>query len=188
LNYLLHLYLSPPLDAIRLGNLLGDFVKGRIDETYPADIRHGIALHRRQDAFAQRNQHFLASRRRIDPAFGICRGIMVDIFYDHLLASQWQDYADLPLERFAEEIYSLLRTHHDRLPEGMQETATRMIAHNWLVSYTRKQVVDTVLRRIAGRLRRPTPLAEGYQELLRNYQGLRDDFEGFMVEAEREFR
>jgi acyl carrier protein phosphodiesterase len=188
LNFLLHLYLCPPDEAIRLGSLMGDFVKGRIDQRLPAGIRQGLELHRRQDTFAQHSPHFLASRQRIAPAFGICRGIMVDIFYDHLLASQWRQFSDCPLATFAEEIYALLRSHHDQLPARMQETAKRMIAHDWLVSYAEPQVVDTVLRRIAERLRRPTPLAEGYPELLRNYEGFREDFEGFMAEAEREFR
>jgi acyl carrier protein phosphodiesterase len=170
LNFLLHLYLSPPDDAIRLGTLLGDFVKGPLDERYSAEIRSGIQLHRRQDVFAQHSPHFLSSRQRIDPAFGLCRGIMVDIFYDHLLASQWQQFSARPLAAFAEEIYTLLRSHQAQLPARMQETAERMIAHNWLVSYAQPPVVDTVLRRIAQRLRRPTPLAEGYPELWRNYE------------------
>jgi acyl carrier protein phosphodiesterase len=187
LNYLLHLYFSPADEGSRLGTLLGDFVKGRIDERYPADIRRGIALHRRQDVFIQHSPHFLASRNRIDPAFGLYRGIMVDIFYDHLLASQWQEFSQRPLQAFAEEIYALLRRHHAQLPALMQKTAQRMIAHDWLLSYAQPQVVETVLRRIGERLRRPTPLAAGYPQLLRNYEGFREDFSAFMDEARQEF-
>lgn len=35
MNYLAHLYLSEDNDWIHLGNLMGDFVKGRLKGNYP---------------------------------------------------------------------------------------------------------------------------------------------------------
>ncbi len=71
----------------------------------------------------------------------------------------------------------------NQLPEGLQQMAPRMIEHNWLVSYRHRGVVGKALQRIAQRLSRPLPLAEGVDDLVTHEVSLRQDFSGFMNEA-----
>src|SRR5512136_990596 len=92
MNFLAHLYLAGDDKGLIVGNLLGDFVKGRLKGIYPAAIERGIALHRRIDSFSGLNPRFLQSKKRIDASFGHYRGVMVDLFYDHFLAKHWGDY------------------------------------------------------------------------------------------------
>ncbi len=184
MNYLLHLYLADPTPESLLGNLMGDFVKGRLDETYPPGIRRGITLHRRVDSFAHAHPLVSRSKNRISPSYGHYRGIMVDIFYDHFLARNWAQYAALPLENFARSVYQLLQERQDQLPPGLQRIAPRMIAHDWLVSYRDIQTIGRVLAGVSGRLRRPNPLAEGLGELTRHYAPLEQDFGAFLAELE----
>ena len=58
-----------------------------------------------------------------------------------------------------------------------------MIEYNWLVSYQHRAVVGKALDRIAQRLSRPFPLAEGIEDLVTHEVLLRLDFEDFMNEA-----
>jgi acyl carrier protein phosphodiesterase len=56
LNYLAHLYLSPPGEDAMLGSVLGDFVKGpltNIDVTarYSPEATRAMALHRKIDSY-----------------------------------------------------------------------------------------------------------------------------------------
>ena len=45
--------------------------------------------------------------------------MLVDVFYDHFLASEWGRWGDgRPLAEFAEETYALLETHSELLPES----------------------------------------------------------------------
>jgi acyl carrier protein phosphodiesterase len=185
LNDLLHLYLSDQSPSCLLGSLMGDYVKGRLDDSYPPDLQQGIRLHRRIDVFAQSNEHFRRSKGRLDPSFGYCRGIMVDIFYDHLLARYWRHYSPIPLEEFAERICMLLTEQAHLLPPGLRLVAPRMISSNWLVSYQNPEMADRILRRLSARLRRPNRLGEGGAELVRNFAGLREDFDGFLADAVR---
>ena len=46
MNYLAHLYLAEQSREGLLGSLLGDFVKGRLDDRFPETVRRGTALHR----------------------------------------------------------------------------------------------------------------------------------------------
>ena len=183
MNYLAHLYLAGECGGSLLGNLMGDFVKGPIGDRFPPDIAAGIELHRKIDSFAHTDPAFRRSRQRIDPRFGHCRSILVDIFYDHILARDWQHHARLPLEDFASHVYRLLQEHDKSLPAGLQQVAPRMIEGNWLVSYRRIETVSTVLKRLSRRLKRPTPIAEGSPELIRNYRNFQMDFEEFLPRA-----
>ena len=188
MNYLVHLYLSDPTPECRLGNLMGDFVKGRLEDAWAPEILRGIRQHRRVDAFAHRSAVFRRSKARIHDSFGHCKGVLVDVFYDHFLARNWIRYSTVPLDLFARDIYRLLEENRKILPPGLQEVAPRMIAHNWLVSYRETQTIGRVLDRISERLSRPNPIALGIGELHRHYDGLQADCDLFLAEAEKFLR
>jgi acyl carrier protein phosphodiesterase len=183
LNHLAHLFLSDPTDGCRLGALMGDYVKGRLDDRYSGEIRWGLQLHRKIDRFAETNPHFQRSKRRLDPALRHCRGILVDVAYDHFLAVHWLDFADSHLEQFAANIYHLLTEHHPLLPPALQEAAPRMVAADWLVAARHLDTVDKVLQRLAGRLSRSNNLGSGLVELTRHYPLLEADFRQFLHDA-----
>ena len=188
MNYLVHLYLSDPTPECRLGNLMGDFIKGRLENGWDAEILRGIKQHRRVDAFAHQSSVFRRSKARIHDRFGHCKGILVDVFYDHFLARNWSHYSATSLEAFARDIYRLLEKNRDILPPGLQRVAPRMIAHNWLVSYREIQTINGVLERISERLSRPNPIALGIDELHRNYADLESDCGLFLAEAKEFLR
>lgn len=183
MNYLVHLYLAGPTPESQLGNLMGDFVKGRLGDAWPPAVRRGIEMHRRVDHFAHDHPTYRRSRARLDPAFGHCRGVMIDIFYDHFLARNWERHHPLPLPEFARQVYGLLTEHFAILPPGLQEVAPRMIAHDWLFSYRDTATIGRVLERVSARLSRPNPLGLGMTELQRNYRELEEDCELFLVQA-----
>lgn len=183
MNYLVHLFLAEDSPSNLLGNLMGDFVKGRLDDTFPIEIRRGIELHRRVDAFAHDNLRYRQSKNRLDAGYGYFRGVLIDVFYDHFLARNWHRYRSLPLEDFAARIYRLLEVHFEQLPPGLQQVAPRMIEYNWLVSYRDVDTIGRVLRQISTRLQRPNPLARGIDELHRHYAGLETDCDLFLSEA-----
>lgn len=183
MNHLVHLYLAGEDPELQLGGLMGDFVKGPIPAFYPEKLALGLHLHRRIDSLAQNSPHTRKSRQRLHPKFGHGRGIIVDIFYDHFLASSWQDYSAESLENYAAKFYRLLQENYNQLPTSLQQITPRMIEHNWLVAYQHNEVVGRALQRIAQRLSRPLPLAEGVDDLATHEISLRQDFREFMTEA-----
>jgi len=182
MNYLLHLLLSQPHDEHYIGNMIGDFVKGPLDKQFTPRIMAGLRRHRNIDSFAEQHQAFRRSKRRIDPSYGHYRGIMVDLFYDHFTARNWQRYCSTPLDEFAEYIYQLLSQRTD-LPPQFSALIPRMIEYNWLVSYRQTETISRALTSISQRIRRTNPLASGADELLKHYTDFERDCHEFIIAA-----
>jgi acyl carrier protein phosphodiesterase len=181
-NFLVHLFLSGNAPEILVGNLMGDFVKGRLDGRFPPGIKQGILLHREIDSFAGQNRHFLRSKRRLDQSFGHYRGVLVDLFYDHFLVANWEDYADVPYSVFISDAWRVLCEHKEFLPDKLQRIMPSMF-RDWLPSYSTIGGVAAVLDRISRlRIKRANRLGEGAEALSRNYEGLYDDFRKFIPE------
>ncbi len=179
MNYLGHLYLAEDNSASLVGNLLGDFVKGSISAALPDEIRYGIALHRKVDVFTDSHEIVRASMRRITPARRRFAGIMVDMFYDHFLAQNWQRFSDISLQGFSENVYRALLEHHALLPDRLKRMLPYIIEENWLVSYKEIASIDRALNRLSKRFRRENTLLNSAEELAANYKQLEGDFYKF---------
>jgi acyl carrier protein phosphodiesterase len=185
LNFLFHLHLSDDDPDILTGNLMGDFVKGRIGNGYPPRLRVGMELHRRIDSFAQHNLHFQRSRFRIDSRYGLWRGVLVDLFYDHFLVAEWERWSPEPFDAYLMRARRMVETNRRFLPEKMREVVP-VIFGELIPSYREVEGIGKALVRMATRrVHRPNPLAGGEEELVRHYMGLRDDFDCFMPEVRR---
>jgi len=119
MNYLAHLYLGQGSAQSLIGSLMGDFIRGHLDESLPLAIRQGIWLHRKIDAFTDAHPVFRASKGRLRPPLRRYAGILVDVFYDHFLARDWALYSSVSLRDFSWSVYRTLHSHHERLPTPM---------------------------------------------------------------------
>ncbi|MDY0190751.1 MAG: ACP phosphodiesterase [Desulfuromonas sp.] len=182
MNYLLHLLLSQTDDEQYVGNMIGDFVKGRLDTQFSPGIVAGLRRHRCIDAFAETNQYFLHSKQLIAPEYGLYRGIMVDMFYDHFTACHWNNYSKDSLEDFAQHIYALL-AQQQHLPAKFTAQIPRMIKNNWLVAYRQPETIGRALHHISQRITRTNPLSGGEKELMKHYSALENDCHQFTCSA-----
>lgn len=172
--------LSGDDDELLVGNFIGDFVKGKLNDRFPQRISLGITLHRRIDSFASQNELFEQSRKRLDPGYGLYRAVLVDMFYDHLLSVEWHNWSDEPLARYISRTRAIITSHNDVLPERLQPLVP-YIFEEMLPSYAEVSGIGRALERMSRRVkRRDNPLAGGERELLQHYEGLQADFRGFM--------
>jgi acyl carrier protein phosphodiesterase len=182
MNILFHLYLSGDDPELLVGNFMGDFVKGPLDDTYPHRVRQGLLLHRKIDAFAQRNANFQCSRLRLPPHYGLYRGVLVDLFYDHFLAKEWSSWSGVAFADYIAWAQKIVETHRTILPPRLQELALP-IFNEILPSYQKIAGTELALRRMSKRVRRANPLAAGGEELTRHYEELQSDFAKFTPEV-----
>ncbi|HWV18695.1 MAG TPA: ACP phosphodiesterase [Rhodocyclaceae bacterium] len=184
MNYLAHAYLAGEADSDRLGGLMGDFVKGPLPCGLPADLAAGVALHRRIDSYADTHPAFQRSRTRVSAARRRYAGVMVDMFYDHLLASHWEAYSAQALTQYSHAVYDLLDANASLLPERLGQVRIWMRKDDWLGGYRTLEGTGNALDRIARhRLSRPGTLPGAIEELANDYPGFKADFLEFMSDA-----
>ena len=92
MNFLAHTHLSPDNDDIIFGNFIADAIKGKSYLVYRKDIVTGILHHRSIDVFTDRHPIVKNSKSLVRTHFGKYSGIVVDIYYDHFLARNWELY------------------------------------------------------------------------------------------------
>ena len=184
MNFLAHALLSGEAETDRVGGLMGDFIKGPLPAGLPPDLAAGVALHRAIDSFADRHPAFAASRARVSPLRRRVSGILVDLFYDHLLARDWTDHGTGTLDDYTAQLYASLDTYSAVLPESAREIVELMTRNDWLGSYRHVAAVGRAIDRMAiYRLRRATSLAGGIEEFLADAAGFEADFRAFLPDA-----
>jgi acyl carrier protein phosphodiesterase len=187
-NWLAHAFLSKPNVEFRLGNLLADLVKGRDRAGMPAAFLDGVRQHQAIDAFTDSHQAVHRSRARIGGGFRHATGILVDVFYDHFLALDWERYASEPLDAFTARLYADIRRHPIELPVEARAAVERMLADDRLGSYRRLDGIEAALRRVSLRLQARTGrdfgLERGVSELVAHFEGLRGDFAEFFPQLQ----
>lgn len=183
MNYLAHALLANESAATLVGGLMGDFVKGRISQELPGEIRRGIVGHRRIDRFTDTHVSVLASKKLVSPLRRRFAGIMVDVFFDHFLARHWKRFADRPLQDFTAHVYDTLYRHWHLLPDRLQQVLPAMATEDWLASY---RDIDAIHASINGislrRLRCQNSLYHGAVELEQNYTEFEVHFLAFFPE------
>lgn len=182
MNYLAHLLLAENTPESRIGNLLGDFVKGQIEinnSSYNEAIIKGIKTHYQVDCFTDKHAIFKQSKQRIYQSQGRLSAVLIDVFYDHFLANYWQLFSSEKLETFADHTYITLQKSHHLLPEKLQLVLPRIILENWLVSYRTIEGIERTCQRLGKRIKRANNFAIARYDLQANYQELEADFLSF---------
>lgn len=184
MNWLAHLFLSPPDDPdFRLGNLLADFIKGHARRGLGESFQRGMRCHQVIDAFTDSHPVAARSRTRLAPRHGHFSGILVDVFYDHFLACHWERFSPhQSLDAFVDEIHAAATEPHRlaALPEEARVALARIVAEDRLRSYREVSGIAAALGRLSihlsTRLRRPVDLEPAAGELIVQRDGLEGDF------------
>lgn len=184
MNFLAHFYLSSESEDDLIGSFLGDFHKGSV-QSLPERFRPGVVRHRRIDAMTDVHPATRRSRGRLRPWCGHYSGLIVDVFYDHFLAADWDDYSGTSLSTFVQQTYDALLRYESVLPRTGRWVARRMREDDWLTSYRQISGIRTALERMSGRLKRPFPLESTLPLLQNDYDYFRSDFRELMRDLRR---
>lgn len=179
MNYLAHLYLSGDSADIKLGNFIGDYVKGNKYQNYPEQVAFGIQLHRSIDAFTDSHEVVKNCSRLLKPGYGRFSGVVTDIFFDHFLAANWDEYATIPLRQFARQAHAIFLSNFFILPMRVKQFLPFLIQHKRLESYAQKENLFQVLEIMANRTSLPANSAWAMKLLDEEYEQFELGFRSF---------
>lgn len=176
MNFLAHALLAGDAPALIVGGVVGDWIKGSLPGVLPDDLAKGVALHRAIDSFSESHPAFRRSRSRVSLGRRRYAGVLVDVFYDHLLARNWDAISDRPLDEYCEAVYRMIKDRLHELPASSHTALALMANEDWLTSYAKIEGIADVLARMSRRARQPNPLANGELEFLADVDGFTGDF------------
>jgi len=162
-----------------VGNFMGDYVKGNNYMQYPPEIRKGILLHRKIDFFTDIHPVIKKSKLHVSEHYRKYAGIVIDIFYDYLLANAWSDYCSIPLPVYVDKVFDLLKSYYDIFPPRIKNWFPNFIRNNWLIAYSTIPGIEMVLHRMSSRTSLPDHTDYAIKMLRQNHSSFQKEFAEF---------
>ncbi|MDY0200519.1 MAG: ACP phosphodiesterase [Bacteroidales bacterium] len=176
MNFLAHLYLSGDNVEIRMGNFMGDFVKGRSLGRYPDTIQKGIYLHRAIDFYTDTHPATFEVRQLFRQGYRKYAGVVVDVFFDHFLARYWGTFSPYPLRGFTRKFYYQLVLRYRELPKAVRTLLPLLIQSDRLYYYHKIEGVENTLQIMSRVTSLPDETKFAIETLNYHYSYIRDQF------------
>ena len=183
MNFLAHLFLSGDNEELMVGNLLEDFIVGRIDHPrnnqYNLHIKNGILLHRLIDSFTDSNIKVSECKAVLYEKYHKYAAVLVDIFFDHFLTIHWNQYSSEPFEDFRIRVYHSFRNNWETMPEKMKPMIESMILNDWLKNYGEFWGIERALQGISRRTVYESNMEKATEDLKIHYELFDEKFKDF---------
>ncbi len=185
MNFLSHLYLAGNSDGLIIGNFIADSVKGSDFNSFSKEIQQGILLHRKIDTFTDAHPVVEQSKQRLREKYRKYAGVIVDIYYDHYLAIDWNTYSPVSLEVFTESIYTLVQNNQAILPVKSVQFTRYMLEHNILYGYSKLEGIERVLKGMARRTTFESNMEHAIHDLREHFSLFENEFKQFFPELQQ---
>jgi acyl carrier protein phosphodiesterase len=187
MNYLAHAFLSNNNKDLLIGNFIADHVRGNHFENYPEEIVKGIYLHRQIDTFTDAHPLFKASKRLFYEGFEKYSGVLVDIYFDHLLARDFETYSIVPLKQFSKTVYDIYQQSQSLLPQHSSNFLDYVLKNDIYTSYSLLEGIERVLFHLSQRINHQVRLDQSIPLFSAHEKELQQNFDSFFKEAMAEF-
>ncbi len=182
MNHLAHTLLAGDDELLQLGGFMGDFVHGQPDPALPQGVIAGIRLHRAIDVFTDSHPAVAEARALLPTPFRRYGGILLDMWFDHLLARDFPRWSHHSLEPYSAHLRELLHRYEPLLPPGLLRFRNYMEAHALPAGYARPEEMGAAFDGISHRLSRSNPVGEALPVLMGLDRPLQATFEVFYPE------
>lgn len=185
MNYLAHFYLSGDNPAIAAGNFLADLLQNREVALLPEGIQQGVRLHRKIDTFTDNHVLVRQAIRRLHADHHKYAPVIVDVWYDYILATNWALYSPQPLQEFANGMYDAVLEFQEIIPARVLQQVQGMIRDNWLTKYASIDGIRDTFFRMSRYVSKPEWLDGAADRLVVERPVLETEFHVFFPELQR---
>ncbi len=119
---------------------------------------------------------------RLRPQYRKYAGVVVDIFYDHFLAINWEKYAKVSLDEFAEQMHTVLSEYYFEMPPKAKQLLPFLIQSKRLVTYQHFDGIEKTLKIMSIHTSLPDKTEFAMEVLYRKYNDFNEDFNTFFQE------
>lgn len=169
MNFLGHFYLGFHSDDLLLGNFIADAVKGNKYLLYRNEVKNGILQHRFIDDFTDNHLITKEILKILYPIHGKYSAVIVDLYYDHFLISNWHKFSLTPSKKFIFNCYSILESKKSEMPEKIKMMFNYLSTQNWIEDYRTIEGLDKIFLMMQNRLKYPNKFHLAAQTLADHY-------------------
>jgi acyl carrier protein phosphodiesterase len=185
MNYLAHAYLSYNVPHMLVGNMISDFVKGARKSLYVATVQKGMELHRAIDCFTDSHPATAEAKQIFRADYRLYSGPIVDILYDHFLATDEKEFSNASLLLFTHNVYRTLEEETIHLPQHFVTVLTYMKMENWLYNYHTKEGMQKSLRGLVRRATYINDSTKAFELFINHYETLKACYDDFFPAVKR---
>jgi acyl carrier protein phosphodiesterase len=142
-------------------------------------VRAGVVLHRKIDVYTDSHADVAAARALFAPPLRRYAGILLDVYFDHVLAADWPQQGREPLDQLSARVEVLLRDNRSWLPPQLNRFAGYFHQAGLFASYAERDTIERVLAGIGRRLKHDNPLAAAGPALWQREAELKATFARF---------
>jgi len=157
---LAHVYLSGNDIELAMGNFIADSVKGNKYNEYPMRWQKGILLHRFIDSYTDSHLIFKSHAKLFFNSHRHYSRVLIDMYYDHILAKNWSNYHEKSLKDFSNQFYKKLLENEDHLPLKVKSSLKYLISDNWFNLYSTIDGLKRILAQMESRIKYTSKLSE----------------------------
>ncbi len=179
MNFLAHLLVSKNDEQVMVGNFIGDFVKGSQIHEFGEQIQKGIRLHRAIDSYTDSHPVVMESKKRLRGQYRHYSPVIVDVFYDHFIARDWQKFSSEPLLDFTQRFYKLMEKYATEIPKSVNQMLVYMRSGNWLYNYQFVEGINQALTGMSKRTKFQSKMEYATSSLEENYEDFEREFHQF---------
>ena len=106
--------------------------------------------------------------------------MIVDVFYDHVLARRWSEYHPLPLAVYTQDVYRTLQDNLHLMPAAVHPLIGAMDQRDWLQAYASQEGIERALRGMAARHPVAAKIGTAARLLSDHLECFSDDFDEFL--------
>lgn len=183
MNFLGHIYFSDNDPELMYANLFGDFVKGSDLSSYPTKIKKGIVLHRAIDNYIDHHPDVVQLMHHLYPSLPKITGIAIDLYFDHLLASNWNKFHSVDYRQYLNKFYAHSIEDESGYPESFKAFMRILKQKDWMIHYDSREGLNKMCTGVSQRISFPNALSLAPKVFDQNKDFILETFEKYMKSA-----
>jgi acyl carrier protein phosphodiesterase len=188
MNFLGHIYFSDNDLSLMHANLYGDYIKGSDLSHLDPQIKMGVLLHRQIDNYIDHHEAVVELMRILYPHLPKVTGIAIDLFFDHLLAKNWNKFHAVRYTDFLSTFYAHDITNNTNYSKEFRVFMSTLKSKNWMIHYDSPYGLRKMCEGVSSRISFPNELKNAPLIFTEFEQEIEQTFFTFMAQAQPHFK
>jgi acyl carrier protein phosphodiesterase len=185
MEILLNAHFSCHNPETMVGSFLGGNYVNNHNNKFAPNIEHGQLISFSIDEFIENHPVCQKSLDLLSPRARKYNRIILRLYYDHLLAKNWDKYSDVDYNTFCNEILSVLKTQNHFFPYKPKRVANRIIKKNLVSKLGTINGLNEYVQDMTRYNSYNSSITESIGDLVKNYDSFNKDFETIFPEMEQ---